>query len=65
VSPNHPPSHRIDEIFRAGTGGKYRKILDARRIPQGKDLLVAAPACPELKAFLNTILTLCQPTPIP
>jgi hypothetical protein len=25
-----------------------------------QDLLVAANACPELKAFLNTILTLCQ-----
>ena len=65
VNHNKPPSHRLEEIFRAGTGRRYSKILDARRILKGKDLLIAAQACPELKAFLNTILTLCQATPIP
>jgi hypothetical protein len=65
VNHNKPPSYRLEEIFRTGTGRRYRKILDAGRILQGKDLLIAARACPELKAFLNTILTLCQATPIP
>ena len=35
------------------------KTSDADRILRGEDLLVAANACPELKAFLNTILKLC------
>jgi hypothetical protein len=35
-----------------------RKSLD------GKDLTVAAVQCPELKALLNTILTLCDSPPI-
>ena len=66
VNHGNPPAHRINEVFR--TGGcrhAYVKPRDADRILQGKDLLVAAQACPELKAFLNTILTLCQATPIP
>ncbi len=64
---NHlsPPSHRLNEIFRAGTRREYRKILDAQKILAGKDLLVAAQACPELKAFLNTILNLPSAAPIP
>ena len=65
INHNKPPSYRLEEVFRAGTGRRYNKILDASRILQGKDLLIAAQACPELKAFLNTILTLCQATPIP
>jgi len=65
VNHHNPPSHRINEIFRAGTQRTYGKILDAQRILAGKDLLVAAQACPELKAFLNTILSLCNAAPIP
>jgi uncharacterized protein DUF4276 len=59
VNHNHPPSHHIREIFRAGQGPRhYTKTRDARRILQGQDLGVAAAACPELKSFVNTILTL-------
>lgn len=61
VNHDNPPAHRIREIFRAGSRGKaYVKPLDASRILRGKDLLVSAQACPELKAFLNTILGLCD-----
>jgi hypothetical protein len=59
VDHNHPPSYHLKEIFRTGKGPRhYTKTRDARRILQGKDLSVAAAACPELRAFLNTILTL-------
>ena len=61
VDHNHPPSYHIKEIFRTGKGPRhYTKTRDARRILQGKDLSVAATACPELRAFLNTILTLSE-----
>jgi hypothetical protein len=60
VNHNRPPSHRLQDIFHSGNRGKsYIKTRDATRILRGKNLLDAARACPELKAFLNTILTLC------
>jgi hypothetical protein len=61
----HPPSHHIKEIFKIGTCRRdYSKVRDANRILQGQDLSVAAVKCPELKAFLNTILTLSGGQPI-
>jgi Domain of unknown function (DUF4276) len=59
---NHmtPPAHRLGEMFCNGKAKRgYLKTKDADRILRGEDLLVAASACPELKAFLNTILKLC------
>jgi hypothetical protein len=65
VDHNHPPSYHIKEIFRTGQGPRhYTKTRDAKRILKGKDLSIAAAACPELRAFLNTILTLCDGDPI-
>jgi hypothetical protein len=62
---NSPPSKRINEVFRTGGSRRaYVKPRDAHRILQGKDLLVIARDCLEFKAFLNTILTLCQSVPI-
>jgi hypothetical protein len=58
---NHgkPPSYHIQEVFRTGTRGRYySKVRDAGRILKGKDLSVPAAQCPELRAFLNTILRL-------
>jgi hypothetical protein len=66
-SVNHmrPPSHHIREIFRIGTRREaYVKSRDAARILRGKDLAEAANKCPELKAFLNTILTLSGSGPL-
>lgn len=65
---NHekPPAHRIQELFEKGNcRDSYSKPRDAKRILEQNDLLVAANACPELKAFLNTILTLCHGDMIP
>lgn len=60
INHNNPPSYRIKEIFELGKSrDSYIKPRDAKRILEKNDLLAAAIACPELKAFLNTILSLC------
>ena len=65
VDHNHPPSYHLREIFRIGTGRDYySKPRDANRILRNKDLAIAAAKCPELKAFLNTIITLSGGTTI-
>jgi Domain of unknown function (DUF4276) len=64
---NHirPPARVLAEIFRTGVRGKaYAKTRDALRILRNKDLAVAANACPELRSFLNTILTLAGGSPL-
>jgi hypothetical protein len=66
VNHNHPPSFHIREIFRIGVcRDDYSKPRDANRILKGKDLTIAASQCPELKAFLNTILTLSKAELLP
>ena len=65
VNHNRPPSYYIKEIFEIGKSrDSYIKARDANRILEKKDLAVAATKCPELRAFLNTILTLCNGQPI-
>jgi len=60
VNLTRPPSVRIEEVFSAGTcRSHYVKPRDGGRILRENDLLVAAHTCPELRAFLNTILRLC------
>ena len=59
VNHNKPPSKRIEEIFEQGKRRSYNKARDAKSILDGEDLMDAAVKCPELKAFLNTILSLC------
>ncbi len=65
---NHtkPPAYHIKAIFEAGRSrDSYSKPRDAKRILKDNDLAIAASQCPELKAFLNTILQPCQGDPIP
>lgn len=60
-SVNHmrPPSSHIEAMFAIGNCRKhYSKPRDANRILTGKNLAVAAGQCPELKAFLNTLIGL-------
>lgn len=60
VNHTKPPSALLAEVFRTGSKGKaYVKARDANRILRKKDLLLSANACPELKEFLNTILSIC------
>jgi hypothetical protein len=66
VNLNKPPSYHIKEMFLAGRyKRRYKKPRDAKRILKDKDLLISAIACPELKAFLNRILRLCEGDLIP
>jgi hypothetical protein len=44
---------------------RYVKVRDGSSTLRGEDLSVAINACPELKAFVNTILSLCGAPPIP
>ena len=65
VNRHSPPSHRIKEIFELGKRrDSYVKWRDARSILAKNDLLVSIRACSELRAFVNTILSLCDGEPI-
>jgi hypothetical protein len=64
VNFNKPPSYHM--MFLSGKyKRRYKKPRDAHRILREKDLLISAKACPELKAFLNRILQLCEGELIP
>jgi len=59
VNHMNPPSKRIHELFRRGSKGRsYVKVRDAGRILRDVDLSVAIEQCKELKALVNTILSL-------
>lgn len=60
VNHNKPPSYWIKEIFKIGDCKRdYNKIIDGKAILKNQDLMVAIQACPELKAFVNRIVSLC------
>ncbi|MEH1783043.1 MAG: DUF4276 family protein [Nostoc sp.] len=66
VNHNKPPSYHIKEIFEIGKcKNSYSKIRDVKRILKNQDLIVSVNQCPELKAFINTILSLCEVNLIP
>ncbi len=66
VNHGYPPARVLAEVFRTGTKGKvYSKIRDGSAILRDKDLNIAAQACPELRAFLNTIIAISQNKPLP
>lgn len=57
VNHDKPPARHLAELFRAGSNKRaYLKTRDAAAILRGQDLEVSARACPELRAFLDTIL---------
>jgi Domain of unknown function (DUF4276) len=63
VNHQKPPARLLADIFRA-KGKSYMKTLHAVRILRDEDLTVAANACRELRALLNTILTVSGGAPI-
>lgn len=66
VNHNNPPAHRLSRLFEGGTcRDSYSKPRDAARILRDADLMIAIRACPELKAFVNTVLNLCDAEAIP
>ncbi len=65
INHREPPSKLLKDVFRTGTRGKlYDKELHGSAILKDQDLTIAARSCPELKAFLNTILQLSGGDPI-
>ncbi|MDZ8029008.1 MAG: DUF4276 family protein [Nostoc sp. DedQUE11] len=65
VNHNRPPSYHIKEIFELGRRRSYSKTRDAAKILKNNNLMDAVNQCPELKEFLNTILSLCEVNLIP
>ncbi len=59
VNHDKSPAYHIKEIFRLGKKREYSKSRDSALILKDKDLNVAISQCPQLKLFINTILTLC------
>lgn len=63
VNHGNSPAYRLTDEFRTGPKTKgYVKPRDAGRILKDEDLMVAINACSEMKAFINTILNLCDKT---
>jgi hypothetical protein len=66
VNHGNPPAHRIQDLFEAGSNGRsYVKPRDGARILSDNDLATAIAKCSELKALVNTILTLSGVNPLP
>ena len=66
VNHNNPPAYRIKQIFEVGKcRNSYIKTRDAGRILKDNDLSVAISQCLELKAFVNTILSISGGVAIP
>ena len=65
VNHNNPPAERIKDIFRRGKCSRhYNKPIDGKAILKNNDLMDAIQACPELKAFVNRIIFLCDETKV-
>jgi hypothetical protein len=65
VNHNDPPAHRIREVFEVGKcRDSYIKPRDAGRILRENDLSVSVVQCNELKALVNSFLSICGGTPI-
>ena len=59
VNTNHPPAHRVSELFQSGKPPrKYKKPIDGKKLFEKLDLAQVAAACPEFKSFLNRLLSL-------
>ncbi len=66
VNHQNPPSFRIRKIFEIGQcRDSYIKTRDAGRVLRENNLLPSINQCAELKALINTILSLCEAEPIP
>ncbi len=64
VNHQKPPSYWIEKIFRLGGRPDYNKPIHGTKILKNNDLMVAIQACPELKAFVNQIISLCDESQI-
>jgi hypothetical protein len=65
INHGNSPAYRLKEVFEVGKKcDSYVKVRDAGRILKDEDLMVSIRVCPELKAFVNTILNLCDPSQV-
>lgn len=61
VNHQKPPAYWIKDIFEVGKCKRsYNKPSDGKAILKNNDLMIAIQACPELKAFVNRIISLCD-----
>ena|GEM_PF-233235 len=60
VNHQKPPSYWIKEIFESGRQSSYDKPIHGAKILKKNELMIAIQACPELKAFVNQIISLCD-----
>lgn len=67
VDQNKPPSYRLKELYQLARPRprKYVKTTEMYDVLRNKDLLIIAQKCAEFKAFINTLLTLSDLTPLP
>jgi hypothetical protein len=57
VNHDKPPAKHLAELFRTGTNKRaYSKTRDGAAILRDQNLEISAKRCPELRAFLDTIL---------
>jgi hypothetical protein len=64
VNHDKPPARHLTELFRTGGNKRaYSKTRDGTAILRGQDLEVSAVRCPELRAFLDTILAVSAADP--
>jgi hypothetical protein len=62
VNHDKSPAYWLKEVYETGKKSKsYSKVIDAGRILEGEDFNIAIQACPELKAFIERIVGLCEP----
>jgi len=55
VDHGKPPSKHLSELYRLA-GRRYDKPRDALAVLRDQDLTISARACPQFKAFLNSLL---------
>ncbi|MEH2023815.1 DUF4276 family protein [Nostoc sp.] len=60
VNHQKPPSYWLKEIFKSGGRQDYDKPIHGTKILKDNDLMIVIQSCPELKAFVNQILSLCD-----
>ncbi|MEO5359965.1 MAG: DUF4276 family protein [Nitrospirota bacterium] len=65
VNHDFPPAHQMQEILRLGKVRSYVKPRDAVSILRKNNLIDTINVCSELKAFVNTIITISGGQTIP
>ncbi|MSP02744.1 MAG: DUF4276 family protein [Acetobacteraceae bacterium] len=61
VNHDRPPATHLKELFLSGKRRAYVKTRDGAAILRDQNLEVSAARCPELRAFLDTILSIAAP----